>query len=127
MTPARRLRILAALAKDREPARPAGGATSKTALGLDAVVHGRLRLGILSALSATPSLTFVELKERLGATDGNLSVHARKLELAGYLTCAKGFEGRVPRTTCRITGKGRRALRTYLDRMEALIRAARRH
>ncbi len=111
--------------RSRGRVRPARVAAPEAALGLDAVVHGRLRLGILSALSATPSLTFVKLKERLAATDGNLSVHARKLELAGYVACAKGFEERVPRTTYRITDKGRRALVKYLDRMEALIRAAR--
>ncbi|MFI5181605.1 MAG: winged helix-turn-helix domain-containing protein [Thermoanaerobaculia bacterium] len=98
----------------------------KGALGLDAVVHGRLRLGILSALSTAASLTFVELKELLGTTDGNLSVHARKLELAGYVVCEKGFEGRVPRTAYRLSEKGRKALGRYLDHMEALIRAARR-
>ena len=102
------------------PAAPPG------ALGLDAVVHGRLRLGILSALSAAPSLTFVELKELLAASDGNLSVHARKLEEAGYVGCEKGFEGRVPRTEYRLSEKGRKALARYLDHMEALIRAARR-
>lgn len=93
---------------------------------LDAVVHGRLRLGILSALSKAACLSFVELKELLGTTDGNLSVHARKLEVAGYLVCEKGFEGRVPRTVYRLSGAGRRALARYLDQMEALIKAARR-
>ena len=126
MTHAGRLRILSALSKNRERVRAERTTGPEGALGLDAVVHGRLRLGILSALSAGPSLTFVELKERLGATDGNLSVHARKLELAGYLSCAKGFEGRVPRTTYRLTPKGRKALARYLGRMETLIRAARR-
>lgn len=101
-------------------------APAEATLGLETVVHGRLRLGILSALSTAPFRTFVELKERLGATDGNLSVHARKLELAGYLVCEKGFEGRVPRTTFRLTGKGRKALGRYLERMEALIRSVRR-
>jgi len=101
-------------------------AAPEAALGLDAVVHGRLRLGILSALSTAPSLSFVELKELLGTTDGNLSVHARKLEVAGYLVCEKGFEGRVPRTAYRLSGTGRRALSRYLDHMEALIKAARR-
>jgi DNA-binding MarR family transcriptional regulator len=104
----------------RAAATPAGAA------GLDAVIHARLRLGILSSLAAAPSLSFVELKERLSATDGNLSVHARKLEAAGYVACAKGFDGRVPRTEYRLTDRGRRALTRYLDRMEALIRAARR-
>lgn len=112
--------------------RPGTGSASRAAViptaaaGLDAVVHARLRLGILSALSAAPSLSFVELKERLSATDGNLSVHARKLEVAGYVACAKGFDGRVPRTEYRLTTRGRRALTRYLDRMDALIRAARR-
>ncbi len=100
-------------------------ASASGALGLDAVVHGRLRLGILSALSASASLTFVELKELLGATDGNLSVHARKLEEAGYVACEKGFDGRVPRTDFRLTEKGRKAFARYLDHMEALIRASR--
>lgn len=107
--------------RERLPA----AAAAPGALGLDVVVHGRLRLGILSALSANSSLTFVELKELLGATDGNLSVHARKLEEAGYVACGKGFDGRVPRTEYRLTEKGRKAFARYLDHMEALIRASR--
>lgn len=116
------------VARPRHGARMPGSAPTpeRGALGLDAVVHGRLRLGILSALSTAPSLTFVEMKELLGATDGNLSVHARKLESAGYVVCDKGFEGRVPRTEYRLSEKGRKALARYLDHMEALIRAARR-
>ena len=96
-----------------------------TAQQLDRLVHERLRLGILSALSVSESLTFTELRKLLDTTDGNLSVHARKLEEAGYIACAKGFEGRVPRTDYRLTPAGRKALDRYLDHMEALIRAMR--
>jgi len=92
---------------------------------LDRLVHERLRLGILSALSVNESLTFNELKKLLDTTDGNLSVHARKLEEAGYLSCQEGFEGRVPRTDYRMAAAGRRALDRYLDHMEALIQAMR--
>jgi DNA-binding PadR family transcriptional regulator len=92
---------------------------------LDPLIHERLRLGILSALAVNRSLTFNELKTLIRATDGNLSVHARKLEEAKYLTCMKSFEGRLPRTEFRITESGRRALLRYLDHMEALIRATR--
>lgn len=98
----------------------AGGAPK-----LDRLVHERLRLGILSALSVNDSLTFNELKKLLDTTDGNLSVHARKLEEAGYLACAKSFEGRMPRTDYRLMAAGRRALDRYLDHMEALIQAMR--
>jgi DNA-binding MarR family transcriptional regulator len=92
---------------------------------LDRLVHERLRLGILSALSVSESLTFNELKKLLDTTDGNLSVHARKLEEAGYLACAKSFAGRMPRTDYRLTAAGRRALDRYLDHMEALIQVMR--
>ncbi|HSB64582.1 MAG TPA: transcriptional regulator [Thermoanaerobaculia bacterium] len=92
---------------------------------LEGLIHERLRLGIVSALAGAPSLTFVELKAILGATDGNLSVHARRLEEAGYISCTKGFDGRVPRTEFRLTEDGRRALRRYLDHLEALIEATR--
>jgi len=98
---------------------------AKSAAQLDRLIHERLRLGILSALAAEKSLTFSELKALLETTDGNLSVHARKLEDAGYITCEKGFEGRVPRSEYRITATGRKALEKYLDHMEALIRVAR--
>jgi DNA-binding MarR family transcriptional regulator len=84
-----------------------------------------MRLGIVSALAVNESLTFNDLKALLRTTDGNLSVHARKLEEAGYVQCLKSFEGRVPRTEYRITAPGRRALERYLDHMEALIRATR--
>jgi len=95
------------------------------ALGLDRLIHERMRLGIVSALAANESLTFNDLKLLLGTTDGNLSVHARKLEDANYITCTKSFEGRVPRTEYKLTADGRRALKRYVDHMEALIRAIR--
>jgi DNA-binding MarR family transcriptional regulator len=92
---------------------------------LDNLIHERMRLGIVSALAANEALTFNELKELLKTTDGNLSVHARKLEDAAYITCLKSFDGRIPRTEYRLTASGRRALERYLDHMEALIHAAR--
>lgn len=85
-----------------------------------------MRLGIASALAAGGEMSFTDLKNALDATDGNLSVHARKLEDAGYVGCEKGFEGRTPRTTFKLTASGRRALEKYLDHMDAIIRAARR-
>lgn len=100
-------------------------ATDEGALGLDRLIHERMRLGIVSALAANESLTFNDLKLLLGTTDGNLSVHARKLEDAKYITCTKSFEGRVPRTEYKLTADGRRALKRYVDHMEALIRAIR--
>jgi len=84
-----------------------------------------MRLGIVSALSAADDMSFADLKSALNATDGNLSVHARKLEDAGYVSCEKAFSGRTPRTTYTLTASGRRALEKYLDHMEAIIRAAR--
>jgi DNA-binding MarR family transcriptional regulator len=95
------------------------------AMDLDRVIHERLRLGILSALAVNNSLSFNELKQILKTTDGNLSVHARKLEDADYVSCEKSFEGRVPRTEYKITTTGRRALERYLDSMEQVIAAAR--
>ena len=92
----------------------------------DRLIHERMRLGIVSALAANTSLTFNELKELLDSTDGNLSVHARKLEEAGYIACAKSFEGRMPRTEYSLTTEGRQALEKYLNHMEALIRATKR-
>lgn len=92
---------------------------------LDRVIHERVRLAIVSALAVNDSLTFNELKKLLDTSDGNLSVHARRLEEAGYLTCDKSFEGRVPRTEYRLTAAGSRALKQYLDHMEALIRRVR--
>lgn len=95
------------------------------ALALDRLIHERMRLGIVSALAVNESLTFNELKRLMRTTDGNLSVHARKLEDAAYVTCTKSFEGRVPRTEYRLAAAGRRALERYLNHMEALIRATR--
>jgi DNA-binding MarR family transcriptional regulator len=92
---------------------------------LDRLIHERLRLGIVSALAVNDSLSFSDLKKLMKTTDGNLSVHARKLEEADYIACTKSFEGRMPRTEYRLTATGRRALERYLDHMEALIRATR--
>jgi DNA-binding HxlR family transcriptional regulator len=94
---------------------------------LDRLIHERIRLGIVSALAAAKSpLTFNDLKSFLETTDGNLSVHARKLEEAKYIACVKSFEGRVPRTEYSLTASGRRAFEKYLDHMEAIIQAAKR-
>src|SRR4051795_6177051 len=90
---------------------------------LDKVIHERMRLGIISALAANEKLSFTDLKKLLNTTDGNISVHARKLEEAGYLTCEKSFKGRVPLTEYAITKEGRKALERYLNHMEALIKA----
>ena len=108
--------------------RPAAeqAALDKGPLALDRLIHERLRLGIVSALAAGDELSFTDLKAALNATDGNLSVHARKLEEAGYVSCAKTFAGRTPRTDYKLTAAGRRALEKYLDHMDALIKAARR-
>ncbi len=102
-----------------------GRATNESPLGLDRLIHERLRLGIVSALAVNPLLSFNDLKQLMSTSDGNLSVHARKLEEAHYITCSKSFEGRVPRTSYTLTPLGRRALERYLDHMEALIRATR--
>jgi DNA-binding transcriptional ArsR family regulator len=98
---------------------------SARADALDRLIHERLRLGIVSALAVNDSLSFSDLKKLMKTTDGNLSVHARKLEEAEYITCTKSFEGRMPKTQYRLTAAGRRALERYLDHMEALIRATR--
>ena len=103
----------------RNPAREA------TPSDLDRLIHERLRLGIVSALAVNRSLTFNELKALLKASDGNLSVHARKLEEAEYIACAKSFDGRTPKTEYRLTSAGRKALERYLNHMEALIRTTR--
>ena len=92
---------------------------------LDRLIHERIRLGIVSALAANSTLTFNDLKRLLKTTDGNLSVHARKLEEAKYIDCAKSFEGRMPKTEYSLTATGRKALNKYLDHMEALIGAMR--
>src|SRR5712692_5182370 len=101
------------------------GLRPQTTAQLDRLIHERMRLGIVSALAVNASLTFNELKRLMKTTDGNLSVHARKLEEAAYITCTKSFAGRVPKTQYRLTAAGRRALQRYLDHMEALIRATR--
>jgi DNA-binding HxlR family transcriptional regulator len=92
---------------------------------LDRLIHERIRLGIVSALAVNRSLTFNELKALLKTTDGNLSVHARRLEEADYIVCTKSFDGRLPKTEYRLTAAGRKALERYLNHMEALIRATR--
>ncbi|HZT70435.1 MAG TPA: transcriptional regulator [Terriglobia bacterium] len=92
---------------------------------LDRLIHERIRLGIVSALAVNSALSFNELKQLLKTTDGNLSVHARKLEDANYIECIKSFDGRTPKTIYRLTPSGRNALESYLDHMEALIRATR--
>jgi DNA-binding MarR family transcriptional regulator len=97
----------------------------KSPLELDRLIHERLRLGIISALAVNERLTFNDLKRLLRTTDGNLSVHARKLEEAQYIVCTKSFEGRVPRTEFSLTAAGRRALEKYLAHMEAIIKAVR--
>ena len=92
---------------------------------LDRLIHERLRLGIISALAANESLTFSDLKHLMNTTDGNLSVHARKLEEAGYISCTKFFEGRLPKTEYKLTAAGRSALEKYLSHMESLIKQMR--
>jgi DNA-binding HxlR family transcriptional regulator len=118
-----------ALAKSR-PAPPAPQLKKSNEAILpqvDRLIHERLRLGIVSALAANTSLTFNDLKRLLETTDGNLSVHARKLEEAGYVACTKSFEGRMPKTEYSLTPTGRKALEKYLNHMEALIEAMRPH
>ncbi len=108
------------------PLKQIGGSTAESGPpGIDRLIHERMRLGIVSALAANESLTFNDLKKLLRTSDGNVSVHARKLEEAGYVTCSKSFEGRLPKTEYRLTEAGRQALKRYLDHMEALIRAMR--
>jgi DNA-binding HxlR family transcriptional regulator len=101
------------------------GRAATTAPALDRLIHEQMRLGIVSALAVNETLSFNDLKKLLKTTDGNLSVHARKLEEAGYIACVKFFEGRLPKTEYRLTAEGRHALERYLDHMEALIRATR--
>jgi DNA-binding transcriptional ArsR family regulator len=105
--------------------RHASAPAATRAVNLDRLIHDRTRLSIISALAATSPLTFTELKQLLDLSDGNLSVHARKLEDAGYVACTKGFEGRLPKTQFSLTEAGHRALRQYLDHMEAIIKHAR--
>lgn len=103
----------------------AGGKPAMDETQLDAVIHERTRLAIVSTLAVNPVLSFAELKKLLNLTDGNLSVHTQKLEVAGYVDCKKGFSGRVPRTEYRLTKKGRKTLEDYLGHMEKLIAAVR--
>jgi DNA-binding HxlR family transcriptional regulator len=98
-----------------------GGKARHPAPGLDRLIHERMRLGIVSALAANESLTFNNLKSLMNTTDGNLSVHARKLEDGGYIACTKSFEGRLPKTEYKLTVAGRRALENYLSHMETII------
>ena len=102
-----------------------GYLSNAAARDFDRLVYERVRLGIMSALAVNSSLSFTDLRQLLKTSDGNLSVHARKLENAGYISCEKSFSGRVPRTEYELTGKGRQALEKYLDHMEALIQATR--
>lgn len=128
---ARRKPLRAAV--DAPPPRPAGNGgpagpregAQRAALDLDRLIHERIRLGIVSALAVNARLSFNDLKRLLKTSDGNLSVHARKLEEAGYIVCDKHFEGRVPKTEFRLAAPGRRALERYLDHMEAIIQATR--
>jgi DNA-binding transcriptional ArsR family regulator len=101
----------------------AGDDAPRASIALDRLIHERMRLAIVSALAVNESLSFIELRDLIGATDGNLSVHARKLEEGGYLDCHKSFEGRVPRTDYRLTRQGREALERYLAHMEGIIQA----
>ena len=103
----------------------AGRPSEAGALELDRLIHERVRLGIVSALAVNGSLTFTDLRDLLGTTDGNLSAHARRLEDAGYVVCSKTFDGRTPRTEYELTEVGRRELNGYLDHMEAIIEATR--
>lgn len=117
----------AALSKNPVPKKAAAaGPAPAPATDLDRLIHERMRLGIVSALAANSSLTFNHLKQLLRTTDGNLSVHARKLEEAGYIACTKSFEGRMPKTEYALTDTGRKALERYLNHMEALIQAMKR-
>ena len=108
-------------AENVAPNKPTAKPNPAPAAELDRLIHDRVRLGILSALATDASLSFSELKKVLKATDGNLSVHARKLEDAGYIECSKGYEGRTPRTDYRLTREGRKALEQYVAHMEAII------
>ncbi len=114
-------------ARDRDASMPAAPSATKETVpaDLDRLIHERVRLGIVSALAVNRSLTFNELKAMLKTTDGNLSVHARRLEEADYIVCTKSFDGRLPKTEYRLTAAGRKALERYLNHMEALIRATR--
>jgi len=111
--------------REEGPSPLRSAASQPVSVPLDRLIHERIRLGIVSALAVNRTLTFNELKALLKTTDGNLSVHARKLEEADYILCTKSFDGRLPKTEYRLAPAGRRALERYLDHMEALIRATR--
>ena len=111
--------------QEKAPRRAPAAKAPEIATSLDRLLHDRMRLGIVSALAASGDLSFTDLKSALNASDGNLGVHARKLEEAGYVSCEKSFLGRRPRSTYKLTAAGRRALEKYLDHMDAIIRAAR--
>ena len=117
-------RVPVPLAEAGAPGAPLKAVAGDTAtpMALDRLIHERVRLAIVSALAVHESLTFTELKTLLDTSDGNVSVHARKLEAANYITCTKGFDGRIPRTEYRLAAAGRTALERYLSHMEALIR-----
>lgn len=106
-------------------AEPQTAKASHPAHSLDRLIHERMRLGIISALAANESLTFNDLKKLMHTTDGNLSVHARKLEDGGYIACTKSFEGRLPKTEYKLTANGKRALENYVSHMETLIKQVR--
>jgi DNA-binding HxlR family transcriptional regulator len=116
----------ASRAKGSAPKAQPAASSSARATRLDRVIHEGMRLAIVSALAANETLSFNDLKRLLSATDGNLSVHARRLEEAGYVSCEKSFAGRVPRTEYRLTAEGRRAFTKYVSHLEALLAAARR-
>lgn len=125
---AREVELAASKSRSARSAKSASEQTVENALpNLDRIIHERMRLGIVSALAVNESLTFNELKRLLQTTDGNLSVHARRLEEANYVECTKSFEGRMPKTEYRLTAPGRKALERYLDHMEALIQSMREH
>jgi DNA-binding HxlR family transcriptional regulator len=110
----------------QETTTPVAAPSVKSAApNLDRLIHERLRLGIISALAANETLTFSDLKNLMNTTDGNLSVHARKLEEAGYIACTKYFDGRLPKTEYKLTAEGRRALENYLNHLESLIKQMR--
>jgi DNA-binding HxlR family transcriptional regulator len=111
--------------REERPSPVRSAASQPVSVPLDRLIHERIRLGIVSALAVNRALTFNELKALLKTTDGNLSVHARKLEEADYILCTKSFDGRLPKTEYRLAPAGRKALERYLDHMEALIRATR--
>jgi DNA-binding HxlR family transcriptional regulator len=106
-------------------AEPQSAKANHPAHSLDRLIHERMRLGIISALAASESLTFNDLKNLMHTTDGNLSVHARKLEDGGYIACTKSFEGRLPKTEYKLTANGKRALENYVSHMETLIKQVR--